>query len=158
MKRCALCTGRASVLLPKARGALPSLPSLSFPPWSAQLEIKQVLLKAPSTAFPSFMKKQDTSTKHLQRTTKTPAKITAPRPHRRNISSSSSLSSTTQQNNMPKWEDIRDDLFEAVISVQPSLTKEQQEQIVVFMQARGHNMVWNAIRYVPSHHDRCDGG
>ncbi|KAM7209537.1 hypothetical protein V8F20_000275 [Naviculisporaceae sp. PSN 640] len=47
---------------------------------------------------------------------------------------------------MPKWEDIRDDLFEAVISVQPSLTKEQQDQVVVFMQSRGHNMVWNAIR------------
>lgn len=56
---------------------------------------------------------------------------------------------------MPKWEDIRDDLFEAVISVQPALSKEQQEQIVVFMQSRGHNMVWNAIRYVPGYHCRA---
>ncbi|KAK4214036.1 hypothetical protein QBC37DRAFT_315229 [Rhypophila decipiens] len=49
---------------------------------------------------------------------------------------------------MPKWEEIRDDLFEAIMAVQPALGKEQQEQVVVFMQSRGHNMVWNAIRYV----------
>ncbi|KAM7222045.1 hypothetical protein V8F06_002550 [Rhypophila decipiens] len=47
--------------------------------------------------------------------------------------------------NMPKWEEIRDDLFEAIMAVQPALGKEQQEQVVVFMQSRGHNMVWNAI-------------
>lgn len=49
---------------------------------------------------------------------------------------------------MPKWEDIRDDLFEAVMSVYPPLQKEQQERIIAMMRKRGHNMGWNAIRYV----------
>jgi hypothetical protein len=49
---------------------------------------------------------------------------------------------------MPKWEDIRDDLFEAVMQAQPAISKEQQAEIVRFMQARGHDMGWNAIRYV----------
>lgn len=48
---------------------------------------------------------------------------------------------------MPKWEEIRDDLFEAVMMVQAPLNKEQQEDIVRIMRGRGHNMVWNAIRY-----------
>jgi len=51
---------------------------------------------------------------------------------------------------MPKWEEIRDDLFEAVMMVQAPLNKDQQDDIVRIMQARGHNMVWNAIRYVLS--------
>ncbi len=50
---------------------------------------------------------------------------------------------------MPKWEDIRDDLFEAIIQANPPITKEQQVEIVATMKARGHDMVWNAIRYVP---------
>ncbi|KAK0706568.1 hypothetical protein B0T26DRAFT_727145 [Lasiosphaeria miniovina] len=48
---------------------------------------------------------------------------------------------------MAKWEEIREDLFEAVMQVQGPLTKEQHQQIVEIMQARGHNMGWNAIRY-----------
>ena len=49
---------------------------------------------------------------------------------------------------MPKWEDIRDDLFEAIMQVQPAINKEQQMEIVAAMRARGHDMGWNAIRYV----------
>ncbi|KAK4155223.1 hypothetical protein C8A00DRAFT_13709 [Chaetomidium leptoderma] len=48
---------------------------------------------------------------------------------------------------MPKWEDIRDDLFEAIIQVQPAINKEQQSEIVELMRAKGHDMGWNAIRY-----------
>lgn len=48
---------------------------------------------------------------------------------------------------MPKWEEIRDDLFEAVIQVQPPLSKDQQAEVVRIMNERGHDMVWNAIRY-----------
>ncbi len=50
---------------------------------------------------------------------------------------------------MPKWEDIRDDLFEAIIQANPPISKEQQVEIVATMNARGHDMGWNAIRYVP---------
>jgi len=49
--------------------------------------------------------------------------------------------------NMVKWEDVQDDLLEAVVAVTPPLSKEQQEQIVGIMTARGHNLTWNAIRY-----------
>lgn len=49
---------------------------------------------------------------------------------------------------MPRWDEIRDDLFEAIIQVQPAISKEQQMEIVRIMQARGHDMGWNAIRYV----------
>jgi hypothetical protein len=49
---------------------------------------------------------------------------------------------------MPKWEDIREDLFEAIIQVHPPINKEQQVEIVAAMRARGHDMGWNAIRYV----------
>lgn len=49
---------------------------------------------------------------------------------------------------MVRWEEIRDDLFEAVMQVQGPLTKEQQNQIVDYMKAHGHDMGWNAIRYV----------
>jgi hypothetical protein len=48
---------------------------------------------------------------------------------------------------MVKWEDVQDDLLEAVVAVTPPLSKEQQEQIVGIMTARGHNLTWNAIRY-----------
>lgn len=48
---------------------------------------------------------------------------------------------------MPKWEDIREDLFEAIIQVMGPLTKEQQAEVVRIMNERGHGMVWNAIRY-----------
>ncbi|KAL2127749.1 hypothetical protein VTI74DRAFT_10230 [Chaetomium olivicolor] len=50
---------------------------------------------------------------------------------------------------MHRWEDIRDDLFEAVMQVQPPLNKDQQAEIVSIMKTKGHDMVWNAIRYVP---------
>jgi hypothetical protein len=49
---------------------------------------------------------------------------------------------------MAKWEEIRDDLFEAIIQVQPTINKEQQADIVKIMRARGHDTSWNAIRYV----------
>ncbi|KAK3304403.1 uncharacterized protein B0T15DRAFT_494866 [Chaetomium strumarium] len=49
---------------------------------------------------------------------------------------------------MPKWEDIRDDLFEAIVRVQPPIDKEQQAEIVEILKSRGHDMGWNAIRYV----------
>jgi hypothetical protein len=49
---------------------------------------------------------------------------------------------------MAKWEEIRDDLFEAIIQVQPTINKEQQADIVNVMRARGHDTSWNAIRYV----------
>ncbi|KAK4241351.1 hypothetical protein C8A03DRAFT_12384 [Achaetomium macrosporum] len=58
------------------------------------------------------------------------------------------LFSSPKSVKMPKWEDIRDDLFEAIIRVQPPIDKEQQAEIVKIMQARGHDMGWNAIRYV----------
>jgi hypothetical protein len=50
---------------------------------------------------------------------------------------------------MPRWEDIREDLFEAIIQVNPPINKEQQSEIVEIMKAKGHDMGWNAIRYVP---------
>lgn len=49
---------------------------------------------------------------------------------------------------MAKWEEIRDDLFEAIIQVQPTINKEQQAEIVKIMRVRGHDTSWNAIRYV----------
>jgi hypothetical protein len=49
---------------------------------------------------------------------------------------------------MPRWDDIRDDLFNAYVAVTPALNQEQQEEIVRMMKARGHDMVWNAIRYI----------
>ncbi|KAK0705121.1 hypothetical protein B0H67DRAFT_450896, partial [Lasiosphaeris hirsuta] len=48
---------------------------------------------------------------------------------------------------MVKWEDIREDLFEATLTVLLPLTKEQQEDIVRFMNERGHQTNWNAIRF-----------
>ncbi|KAK3683718.1 hypothetical protein B0T22DRAFT_443728 [Podospora appendiculata] len=44
-----------------------------------------------------------------------------------------------------RWEDIRDDLFEAIMSVHAPLSRDQQDEVVEFMRGRGHNMVWNAI-------------
>lgn len=49
---------------------------------------------------------------------------------------------------MPKWEDIREDLFEAIMQVQPPINREQQADIVKIMRGKGHDMGWNAIRYV----------
>jgi hypothetical protein len=47
-----------------------------------------------------------------------------------------------------KSEDIKADLMEAIYLVlNPTITKEHQLEIVSFMKARGHDMVWNAIRY-----------
>ncbi|KAK3320951.1 hypothetical protein B0T19DRAFT_466163 [Cercophora scortea] len=37
-----------------------------------------------------------------------------------------------------RWEDIRDDLFEAIMNVHGPLTKEQQDDVVEFMRSRGH--------------------
>jgi hypothetical protein len=51
-------------------------------------------------------------------------------------------------NKMPRWEDIRDDLFEAIIQAHPPINKEQQADIVKHMRDKGHDMGWNAIRYV----------
>ncbi|KAJ4307039.1 hypothetical protein N0V88_000414 [Collariella sp. IMI 366227] len=48
---------------------------------------------------------------------------------------------------MPRWEDIRDDLFEAVMQVHPAINRDQQVEIVKVMKAKGHDMAWNAIRY-----------
>ena len=49
---------------------------------------------------------------------------------------------------MPRWDDIKGDLFEAVYTVlKPSLNKDEQDAIVNFMKARGHDMTWIAIRY-----------
>ncbi|KAK5660846.1 hypothetical protein OQA88_12217 [Cercophora sp. LCS_1] len=47
---------------------------------------------------------------------------------------------------MARWEDIRDDLIDAIINVHGSFTKEEQVVITQMMNDRGHNMVWNAIR------------
>jgi hypothetical protein len=49
---------------------------------------------------------------------------------------------------MPKWEEIRDDLFEAIMQSHPPINKEQQAEIVQHMRDKGHDMGWNAIRYV----------
>ncbi|KAL2185284.1 hypothetical protein L209DRAFT_712579, partial [Thermothelomyces heterothallicus CBS 203.75] len=48
---------------------------------------------------------------------------------------------------MPKWEDIREDLFEAIMQVHPPINKEQQGDIVRIMREKGHDMGWNAIRH-----------
>ncbi|AEO71555.1 uncharacterized protein THITE_32594, partial [Thermothielavioides terrestris NRRL 8126] len=50
---------------------------------------------------------------------------------------------------MAKWDNIRDDLFEAIIQVMGTINKEQQTEIVNIMRAKGHDMGWNAIRYTP---------
>ncbi|KAL2263270.1 hypothetical protein VTK26DRAFT_7535 [Humicola hyalothermophila] len=50
---------------------------------------------------------------------------------------------------MVKWDEIRDDLFEAILSVNPPLQKEQQDRIVAMMNKRGHQIGWNAIRTWP---------
>ncbi|EAQ83835.1 predicted protein [Chaetomium globosum CBS 148.51] len=47
---------------------------------------------------------------------------------------------------MPKWEEIREDLFEAVMQVHPAMNKEQQADVVRIMRSKGHEMGWNAIR------------
>lgn len=49
---------------------------------------------------------------------------------------------------MARWEDIRDDLFEAIIQIQPTINRDQQAEIVKILRARGHDTSWNAIRYV----------
>ncbi|KAM7183460.1 hypothetical protein V8F33_013570 [Rhypophila sp. PSN 637] len=101
--------------------------------------------KCSSKAFPSILPQFDT-----QRAAKPSPSISST--HKRNTSFLGPnrnpphfFSTFHRPANMPKWEEIRDDLFEAIMAVQPALGKEQQEQVVVFMQSRGHNMVWNAI-------------
>lgn len=54
---------------------------------------------------------------------------------------------------MARWEEIRDDLIDAIITVHGPFTKEDQTAITKTMNERGHNMVWNAIRYVLLVHD-----
>lgn len=49
---------------------------------------------------------------------------------------------------MVRWEDIRDDLLDAVMQVCPAFTREQQDQIVTILNERGHAVTWNAMRYV----------
>ncbi|KAL1841419.1 hypothetical protein VTJ49DRAFT_7096 [Mycothermus thermophilus] len=49
---------------------------------------------------------------------------------------------------MARWEDIREDLFEIILQVFGTIEKDKQAQIVEKMKARGHDMNWNAIRYV----------
>ncbi|KAK3343898.1 hypothetical protein B0T25DRAFT_521960 [Lasiosphaeria hispida] len=46
---------------------------------------------------------------------------------------------------MARWEELRDDLFEATLSVFLPLTRDQQDAVVQFMNQRGHNTNWNAI-------------
>ena len=46
-----------------------------------------------------------------------------------------------------RWEEIKGDLLEAVYMVsQPSLSQQDKDEIVGFMNERGHDMGWNAIR------------
>lgn len=49
---------------------------------------------------------------------------------------------------MVRWEDASDDLLDAVMQVCPTLTREQQDQIVTILNERGHAVTWNAVRYV----------
>ncbi|KAK3392626.1 hypothetical protein B0T20DRAFT_456081 [Sordaria brevicollis] len=44
-----------------------------------------------------------------------------------------------------KWEDIRDDLFQAYIYAAGPITTDMQASIEEFMQSRGHEIRWNAI-------------
>jgi len=47
---------------------------------------------------------------------------------------------------MVRFQDIKEDLFEAICTIlKPTLTKEQQDDVVAFMRARGHDMTWSAI-------------
>lgn len=48
---------------------------------------------------------------------------------------------------MVRWEDVRDDLLDAVMQVAPAFTREQQDQIVTILNERGHGVTWNAMRY-----------
>jgi hypothetical protein len=48
---------------------------------------------------------------------------------------------------MPKFVEMKTDLFEAIYTIAtPSIQPEQKDEIVAFMNARGHEMTWNAIR------------
>ncbi|KAH6621221.1 hypothetical protein B0J18DRAFT_466829 [Chaetomium sp. MPI-SDFR-AT-0129] len=47
---------------------------------------------------------------------------------------------------MARWEDIREDLFEAILQAQVPITKDQQAEIVKIMKEKGYDISWNAIR------------
>ena len=49
---------------------------------------------------------------------------------------------------MVRWEDVREDLLDAILQVMGPLTREQQDGIVATLNERGHNVTWNAMRYV----------
>ena len=49
---------------------------------------------------------------------------------------------------MVRWEDVREDLLDAMLQVSMPLTRDQQESIVAILNERGHNVTWNAMRYV----------
>jgi hypothetical protein len=47
---------------------------------------------------------------------------------------------------MPTFEEIKDDLLEAIYQVAQPLTQEQKDEVVSNLKSRGHDMGWNAIR------------
>lgn len=47
---------------------------------------------------------------------------------------------------MPSFEEIKDDLLDAIYHVAQPLTPEQKDEVVSILKSRGHDMVWNAIR------------
>ncbi|KAL2116823.1 hypothetical protein VTJ04DRAFT_8991 [Mycothermus thermophilus] len=51
---------------------------------------------------------------------------------------------------MPKWNELRGDLFEVFLELHGLPDKDQQEKIIEKLKARGHETTWNAIRI----HDR----
>jgi hypothetical protein len=54
--------------------------------------------------------------------------------------------SNTVTHPMPTFEEIKDDLLDAIYQVAQPLTAEQKNEVVAILKSRGHNMVWNAIR------------
>ncbi|KAK0740661.1 hypothetical protein B0T18DRAFT_431933 [Schizothecium vesticola] len=48
---------------------------------------------------------------------------------------------------MVRWEDVREDLLDAMLQVSMPLTRDQQDSIVAILNERGHNVTWNAMRY-----------
>ena len=50
---------------------------------------------------------------------------------------------------MVRIEDVAQDLLAAVMMVIPHFTSDQQDEITKIVRERGHDLTWNAIRYVP---------
>ncbi|KAK1832735.1 hypothetical protein QBC39DRAFT_433035 [Podospora conica] len=46
---------------------------------------------------------------------------------------------------MVRWEDVREDLLDALMQVTLPLTREQQDNIVAILNERGHQVTWNAM-------------